>query len=381
MESNSHIKRSSQGSIDSYPRVLGDLSRTEMEALAEILQLNATVNLHSLAQAQKLIQDLPKRLRYRRLSLSGLGIKPSGLCDLHKPMNSDILQDALQLVHREVTTCFRPFDHYPQHVHSPEADILAKLRGLKGMWTRPAPSGLVTDYGAWEYQINACAGCMLSRVAADENAIGNLRAALISRTRTGKKHKPRRLMSFVDECIRRYDLDKAEAIFSLASNYAYGLKEARKACTKASNDVHSGLRVRHGDMDDPVPDFLRLTTNEGPVPQPNIEQPLPRSDIEWAAPSFPRTSGSRYSRGVDILCNTSSQHTETNKLTDFSRDNRAIDPANIITGPNEKSQELPLMADMISQIDDAIEESSMYQFIFQGLSSESDNDTDEENYF
>ncbi|KAJ5266613.1 hypothetical protein N7478_009421 [Penicillium angulare] len=348
MESNSRAKRSSQGSTDTYPKLLGDLNRTEMEALTEILHLNATINLHSIAQAQKLIQDLPKRLRYKRLSLSGLGIKPSGLCELHKPMNADVLQDALRLVHREVTTCFRPFDHYPEHVHSPEADLLVKLRGLKGMWTRPAPSGLVAQYGAWEYQINACAACMLSRVAADENAIGNLRTALISRTRTDKRHKPRRLMSFVDECIRRYDIDKAEAIISLASNYAYGLKEARKACTKASNDVHGGLRFRQEDTVDPVPGFSRLTTNEHPVPERNIAQPTPSSDIEWAVSSFPRTSGSHYSRGVEIL---------------FSKNT---------------SEESPLIGDMISQIDDAIEESSMYQFIFQCLSSESDYGTDED---
>ncbi|KAJ5914579.1 hypothetical protein N7504_003462 [Penicillium tannophilum] len=147
-------------------------------------------------------------------------------------MNADVLRDILNLVQREVTQCFHPFDRHPQLVRPTEMYILSKLRALKGMWTKPVLGSSVPP-GAWPYEINGCAACILARIAVKKEIVLLLRVALQSRTRTGKNHRPRRLMMFVDECMNRFSHEDAEEIFSISSNLAYRMKDARKACSKA----------------------------------------------------------------------------------------------------------------------------------------------------
>lgn len=373
-----HI-RINQNTTDAHPMVIGDLNRSEMKYLTEILHLDSTTQPRYDVKAQKLIKGLPTRLRYKRLSLTGLGIKATGLCDLHRPMNAEVLQDILSLVRREVTTCFRPYDHYPEHVNSPEADLLVRLRGFKGMWTKPSPTPNVgVQSGTWEYQINECAGCMLSRIAADENAIANLRAAIISRTRTGTKHKPRRLMPFVDECINQHYPDKAEAIFNISCHYAYGLKETRKACTKASSAVHGRLRIRRKDRNEIGAESSGVSNEQETGLEQNVPDLLLNSDIEWAVPTFPPSSGSRYSRDVPNLGNSRSDHPINRKLTGLCRDLPTRYPQYNKVTSSGGSEYSDLMTDMMSQIDDAIEESSMYRLVYDLSSSESDPDADYE---
>lgn len=219
---------------ESYPQSVQDLTRTEVKMLTEILHLDNTASLISEhePQIQLLLKGLPKHLRrHRPLSLGW--IKPSsGLCDLHKCLNGDVVTDALSLVQREVTTHFRQFDAYPQLVQPIEEDILASLRALKGLWTKPTVDSPVA-LGALPYQINECAACILARIASNAEIIHNLRVVLQSRTRTRKSHRAPTLMGFVDECIRQVGGDDADELFGTASNLAYQMKATRKACVKA----------------------------------------------------------------------------------------------------------------------------------------------------
>lgn len=203
--------------------------------LTEILHLDNTASLtteHE-PQIQRLLQALPKRLRRQRpLSLAWIKPSTAGLCDLHKTLNGAVLTDILTLVQREVTTHFRQFDAYPQLVQPVESDILASLRALKGMWTKPTVDNPVAPR-ALPYQINGCPACILARIASNGETIRNLRVVLQSRTRTRKSHRAPTLMAFVDECIRRFGGDDADELFGTASNLAYQVKAARKACVKA----------------------------------------------------------------------------------------------------------------------------------------------------
>ena len=222
--------------------------------LTEVLHLGvAKVNdsRHE-AQVQQLIQALPKRLRRQRQSFLRRNPDAVELCSLHRPLNISVIGDILNLVRREVTRNFRQLDAYPELIPPIEADILVRLRALKGMWTKPEKNMTVAPH-AWECQTDSCAACILARIAVDKDTIRNLRVVLQSRTRTRQRHRPRSLMPFVDECINRFCVEDAEELFGTASNLAYGVKAVRKACVKAwvhdQNQKHSGHsnhRTREG---------------------------------------------------------------------------------------------------------------------------------------
>ncbi|KAJ5703295.1 hypothetical protein N7493_011684 [Penicillium malachiteum] len=218
-----------------YPHSVTELTRGEMARLTEALHTTmGESQRRTTAQAQGFIQDLPRRLRAKRISLTSLGLKAISICHLHKPMNTELLEHTLCLIQREVTACLRPFDNYPNQVSLTDAAVLDRLRAIRGMWIKPA-ADLPVMPGLWPYQIDQCAGCMLSRVISDKDALCNLRATLISRTHVRKNHQPRRLMAFIEESINRFSEEEATSLISTASTYAYGLKKARKACTGVSD--------------------------------------------------------------------------------------------------------------------------------------------------
>ncbi|KAJ5784652.1 uncharacterized protein N7503_009864 [Penicillium pulvis] len=219
-------------------------------------------------------------------------------------MNADVLRDILSLVQREVTQCFHPFDRHPQLVRPTETYILSKLRALKGMWTKPVLGSPVAP-GAWPYEINGCAACILARIVVKKEVVLLLRVALQSRTRTGRTHRPRRLMIFVDECMNRFSHEDAEEIFSISSNLAYRMKDARKACSKARakqanrrgfrsegcerEDMPAMLGAIEGQDDDHDGDRVAISEQIGLPPQ-KATHLSTNTDMKWAVPSVPRSS-------------------------------------------------------------------------------------------
>ncbi|KAJ5676497.1 uncharacterized protein N7477_002130 [Penicillium maclennaniae] len=172
------------------------------------------------------------------------------LCDVHKGLNSDLVNNILIRVQHEVTSGFRQIEEYPELVGAVEAEILAKLRALQGMWTKPEVDKSVAP-NALPYQINKCAACIIARIAADSEILRNLRVVLQSRTRTRKYHRAPTLMLFVDECIRQFGSDEAEEICGTASNLAFQMKATRKACIKAwLNDNKNSRRHQKKRRDD-----------------------------------------------------------------------------------------------------------------------------------
>ncbi|KAJ6121181.1 hypothetical protein N7523_005461 [Penicillium sp. IBT 18751x] len=172
------------------------------------------------------------------------------LCDVHKGLNSDLVNNILIRVQHEVTAGFRQIEEYPEFVGPVEAEILAKLRALQGMWTKPEVEKSVAP-NALPYQINRCAACIIARIAADSEILRDLRVVLQSRTRTRKYHRAPTLMLFVDECIRQFGSDEAEEICGTASNLAFQMKATRKACIRAwLNDNKNSRRNQKKRRDD-----------------------------------------------------------------------------------------------------------------------------------
>lgn len=217
--------------------------------LTQILHLDNTgSSFHQVPLIEQLIQSLPKSLRQRPLSLGR--IRSSGLCEVHKRLNADLMKDILSLVQSEVTTKFQQLDVYPELVPPVEGDILARLRALQGMWTKPSMDNPVAPK-ALPYQINGCPACILARIAADSEILRDLRVVLQSRTRTRKNHRAPTLMVFVDECIRQFSDDEADELFGTASNLAFQMKTTRKACVKARyrDNKHSHRHMRKPRVD------------------------------------------------------------------------------------------------------------------------------------
>jgi hypothetical protein len=233
---------------ETYPQRSRELTRPEMKMLTTVLHLdNTACGGSSLEyQIQEMIQGLPRDLKKKTGSHGG---ESSSLCDLHWSLNYYLVDDILRLVKREVTSHFRQLDAYPDLIEPLEADILHRLRALKGLWTKPNPDGPVAP-NAWPYQINGCAACILARIASDKDALRNLRVVIQSRTRTRKNHRPRELNIFVDHCIDRFDPVDAEELHTIASQLAFGMKRVRKACVKAymhdrEDDPEREMRRKH----------------------------------------------------------------------------------------------------------------------------------------
>ncbi|KAJ5146713.1 hypothetical protein N7526_000065 [Penicillium atrosanguineum] len=217
---------------ETYPRTVRELGKTEVRMLTNILHLDNTGSSSHLASLiEQLIHSMPKRLR-RAQPLSSSRVRSAGLCGVHKGLNSELINDILTRVQHEVTSGLRQIEEYLELIGDVEAEILAKLRTLQGMWTKPQMGKPVAP-NALPYQINGCAACILARIAADSEMIRNLRVVLQSRTRTRKNHRAPTLLVFVDECIRHFGGDKADELFGIASNLAFQMKATRKACIKA----------------------------------------------------------------------------------------------------------------------------------------------------
>ncbi|OQD93695.1 hypothetical protein PENSOL_c031G05859 [Penicillium solitum] len=202
---------------------------------------------HTDEVVKRMIHELPKNMRRDRWSRAN-----KDLCDAHQGLNAYLMDDVFTLIHREVGHHLRKFDAYPDLLKPLDILILQKLQAIQGMWEKPNPKDQAISE-AWHYETNGCQGCMVARVASDKHALRNLRIALLSRTQTRLNHAPRRLTKFVDTCIDLFP-DDVDELYGTSSQFAFILKDTRKACSKAwfKDPAHADPRPpqrRHTDHD------------------------------------------------------------------------------------------------------------------------------------
>lgn len=231
------------GPLEKYPKLLEELTPAEVTMLTQILHLDNTSQSSYKARISRFILTLPKRLRRSQLNQS------PQLCGVHHLINPEVTTDILQLIQREITVHFHPFDAHPQAIPPFETRTLADLRALKGMWT--PPNTIAVAPGTWEYQVNQCSGCMLARISSNKETLRDLRIVLWSRADEYNKYSLHRLMAFVDDCIGQFGDDEAEEIFAAVINLTHGMKVARRACINASSGKFD-REQSHGTGDAPV---------------------------------------------------------------------------------------------------------------------------------
>ncbi|OQE40987.1 hypothetical protein PENCOP_c005G05635 [Penicillium coprophilum] len=181
---------------------------------------------HAEEIVKRRIHELPKSMRRDRWSRT-----KKNLCDAHQGLNADLMADVFNLVQKEVGHHLRKFDAHPDLLKPLDILILGRLKAIRGMWEKPDPKDQAVPE-AWHYEISHCQGCMVARVASDKHALRNLRIALLARTQTRLNHSPRRLMKFVDTCIDLFP-DEVDELYGTSSQFAFILKDTRKACSKA----------------------------------------------------------------------------------------------------------------------------------------------------
>ncbi|OQE14716.1 hypothetical protein PENSTE_c033G08828 [Penicillium steckii] len=275
-----------------HPGSVNMLDRSELNKLTQILHLDNTGMMQTeyIPRIENLIQNLPKRLRRSRPLSLGFKTVPADLCELHSRLNADIISNIFYFIQVEVTEHFRLFDQWPELCHPVEAEVLRRLRTLKGMWTKP---GSIPEpiYKGWPYQINGCRACMLARIASDMDALRNLRVVILSRTRTRKNHRPRTLMGFVDECINQFQEEEKEQMFNVSSQLAFGMKAARKACTRAELQSR-GLAHRRSHRD---------PKGKAPMKQINEHKSLQDSNASLPTVDIWEEDDDRVDVGVDAV--------------------------------------------------------------------------------
>ncbi|KAJ5458739.1 hypothetical protein N7475_010127 [Penicillium sp. IBT 31633x] len=270
---------------------------------------------HTDEVVKRLIHALPKDMRRDRWSRTN-----KDLCNTHQGLNANLMSDLFHLVQREVGRHLRKFDAYPNLLKPLDVLIIEKLHAIQGMWKKPDPY----DRGApnaWHYEISRCQGCMVARVASDKHALRNLRIVLLSRTQTRLKHVPRRLIKFVDTCIDLFP-DDLDELYGTSGQFAYILKDTRKACSKAwSRDParaqSSRRRRRHSDhekgekgyKDDKSKRGIELARSHRSIneygPRKNyVQSPRPITTPHPAERYVPGSSASSFARRTDTDTNT-----------------------------------------------------------------------------
>lgn len=217
-----------------YPLVAENLSSAEMKQLTGVLYFDMDMSEDRAARkVGEKISKLPQRLRrslaYRLVPKSKT--RPGLICAVHKGINPYVIGDIVGLLGNEVTSHFKCMDKFPELVPPDETLIVIHLKAIQGMWLEPWLHSDLPE-GAWRFQENGCHACMLSRIAVNRDILCELRMAILSRTRTRRKHHAPRLLSFVEECIGQHESWVIDVCYYSAQR-AYAFKEARKAAVKA----------------------------------------------------------------------------------------------------------------------------------------------------
>lgn len=238
-----------------YPLRATDLSSRDMERLTKVLHIDAKADGRADRKVVEQIKKLPVHLRrsmaYRLVPGS---IAPATtLCNLHKGINPYVIGNIFGLVVDEVTMQFKCMDQFPELIPREQAEVVRNLKAIKGMWLEPSRAKPPSPE-TWSFQSNECRACMLSRIAMDRGILCDLRMTLLSRTRTKKKHRAPRLLSFVDECIARHSAWVIDLCY-YSGQRAYTLKNARKAASKAYCKAKHDRKYRYvlRDQDDVPP--------------------------------------------------------------------------------------------------------------------------------
>lgn len=223
-----------------YPLTTTDLTNPELKKLTETLTLE-NPPVYQIARAdmpprinepiKESIKKLPCALRRNKIvqmmPSHSIG-RAAGMCASHNGLNAYVVAHLLDLVKAEVTDRLATLDRHAGEIHPFERKLLRSIQAIGRIWGAQTPGDTTEPViGAPSLQGNQCEVCMLARIATEPLFLRNLRIALLSRTRTKKKHRAPRLLRFIDGCIE-YHEGYAFRAFHESNQLAIDFKSARK---------------------------------------------------------------------------------------------------------------------------------------------------------
>lgn len=178
------------------------------------------------------IEELPLRLRDHWIFrlIPNFAIRRAKVCEVHRHLNRPVIHHIFRLVRREVGEHLDVLREFPDLVGQ-EDEIVRRLSAIEGMWTMSAPMH-VAPWLSWDFQMDRCEACMLARIAADQEALENLRIVLLSRNPTRSPRPPPRLIRWVEACMGQYSPGEIQRLWYDSSEKAYRMKDIRKTALR-----------------------------------------------------------------------------------------------------------------------------------------------------
>ena len=223
-----------------------NLTPTEINYLARILQLlpDADPNAYATRVTTLLSSPLlpPRLKRPSRLSTllrRSTTLNTPPLCILHKRLNAYTVRSLFKRLALEAGRNLNSLVFNHRLLGTRQRELVGRLRDLHALWfsvdafknlflRRP----LVGD--RWRFQQNGCEACVLAHVGGNHDALLDLRAALLSRTKTPNSHRhgsqPPTLLKFVDAWLN--GLGIKERVLKKNGQEAQALVEVRKRIWK-----------------------------------------------------------------------------------------------------------------------------------------------------
>lgn len=229
-----------------YPLTTTDLTKPELKKLTEVLTLD-NPPVYQIARAdipprinetiKESIKKLPCALRRNKIvqmmPSHSIG-RAAVMCASHNGLNAYVVAHLMDLVKVEATERLVALDRHAEEIHPFERKLLRSIQAIGRIWGAEIPGDTTEPViGAPSLQGNRCEVCMLARIATEPLFLRNLRIALLSRTRTKKKHRAPRLLRFIDGCIE-YHEGYTFRVFHESNLLAIDFKLARKGTVAMS---------------------------------------------------------------------------------------------------------------------------------------------------
>ncbi|KAL2006888.1 hypothetical protein VTN00DRAFT_9556 [Thermoascus crustaceus] len=216
-----------------YPLRIEDLWSNDLKLLTFILHTDITsVDPRQKPDAENRVRnridELPLRLRdlwIFRL-IPNFAIRGAKVCEVHRDLNRPVIHHIFRLVRREVGEHLNVLKEF-QGLVGQKGEIVRRLCAIEGMWTMSAPMH-AAPWLPWDFQTDKCEACMLARIAANQEALENLRIVLLSRNPTRSPRPPPRLIRWVEACMGQYSPGEIQRLWYDSSKKAYPMKDIRK---------------------------------------------------------------------------------------------------------------------------------------------------------
>lgn len=242
---------------------MSQLSRSDAKTLALCLYDDPTRHDADHDKIRSLITSLPCHLRDSKLASIFAEphhtVKP---CLVHEGIAPLVVSYLFTSLQKEVVDSVPLLKKYGPYLGPEEIYILERVITIEGMWSPPTARTEPPKFRYWDYQVNKCQACMVSRIASDASALRDMRILILASIDSSPtSHDPRLLpnhpttLSFVNEWISLSS--RADELFYLSGIQSASIKAAKQ---KLEDDIAASPTFISGNTNfsnphGPLPDY------------------------------------------------------------------------------------------------------------------------------